>query len=125
MVHNKRTARDNTGRKTRGKIGKEFTAVVVQAGSRADHDLAVEHARTPCDAESRCHAPLTACESVVADSLAGEILVVAGNDESGGSDLIAVKGVQRGIKIVDAAVLFREPAVPVVEQSNSHIKVGA
>src|SRR6202041_3016444 len=107
-----------------GEIGEEFAAIVVDTGSGADYDLVVETFGTPGDAQAWGESPLAAGEGGVADTLAREKFVVAGDDDSveagaRGIDGIGgvVVGVARGIEIEDAAVFFGEAAIPIPTQA--------
>src|SRR5271168_5357388 len=108
-------AGDDAGSEAGREIGEEFAAVVVHAPAGADDDLVVEHFGTPRRADAGAKAPLPACECGITDAFAGEVLVVACDNQAiiddGVGSLVVV--VHRGIEIVEAAVLLLETAMVV------------
>ena len=126
LVNAERSAVDHAFSVAWRQVGEQFAAVVVHAGSHADDDLVVEVLRTPSNAQTRRKSPLPSGEGGFAYTSARKKLVITCNDQTVRSKGVRgiVIGVERRIKIKDAAVLLGEPAVPIPAQPGRQRDIG-
>src|ERR1700730_12955862 len=65
-----------------GQIGVQLTAVVIHSPSRSNHQLAVEHLRTPGDAKPGRKSPLPPSQSGVAHALCPKFRIVPSDNQT-------------------------------------------